>query len=224
LPVPANVDASQIQTVHAMTRITFGVMALFHGIVCAMGVSWLVYFNRQKVCDAFISATGIVVESRRPILISVLAVLNLIGAVSCLLCVFIPIPVTIFGWFFDGWGKVALYLVIAVMTTSVGIGLWQLKEWGRLLALAVQALGLVNTAVYLVRPSLILRYYAEIQQRMNPMQPQMQLPERFQTTIYSASFGFAILLYIAIAAILIYYRKAFQCPAEQSQNESVLPQ
>jgi uncharacterized membrane protein (DUF2068 family) len=224
LPVPAGVDASQAQTVHAMTGIIFGVMALFHGIVCAVGVSWLVYFNRQKVRDAFASATGKAFESRRPILISVFAVLNLIGAVSCLLCVLIPIPVAIFGWMVDGWGKVALYLVIAALTTSVGIGLWQLKEWGRLLALGMQALGLVNTAVYLVRPSLILRYSAEIQQRMNPMQPQMQLPERFQTTMYSISFGFAILLYIAIAAVLIYYRKAFQPPVELSVNEFASPQ
>jgi uncharacterized membrane protein (DUF2068 family) len=221
LPVPANVDASQAQTVHAMTRIMFGVMALFHGIICAMGVSWLVYFNRQKVRDAFAGEPGTIVESRRPILISVLAVLNMIGTVSCLLCVFIPIPAAIFGWMLDGWGKVALYLVFAALTVSVGIGLWQLKEWGRLLALAMQAFGVVLCGVYLVHPSLMLRYSAEIQQRMYPMQPQM--PQQFQTTMYSVMFGFSILLYIAIAAVLIYYRKAFQTPAEPLPNEAALP-
>jgi hypothetical protein len=224
LPVPANVDASQAQTVHAMTGIVFGVTALIYGIFCAVGVSWLVYFNRRKVREAFISATGKAVESRRPVLISVIAVLNMIGAVSCLLALFIPIPAAIFGWMVDGWGKVAIYLFFAAVTTSVGIGLWQLKEWGRLLALAMQALGLVNTAVYLVHPSLMLRYSMEIQQKMYPMQPQTQLPEGFQTPMYRISFGFAILLYIAIAAILIYYRKAFQRPAELSQNESAPPQ
>jgi hypothetical protein len=222
LPVPASVDASQIQTAQVVTKIFLGVAALFHGIICAVGISWLVYFNRHKVCEAFISATGKASESHRPILISVIAVLNLIGAVSCLLCVFLPIPVQIFGWLFEGWGKAALYLVIAALTASIGIGLWQLKEWGRLLALAMQALGLVNTAIYLVRPSLMLRYSEEIQQRINPMQP--QLPEHFQTTMYSVMFGFTILLYIAIIAVLIYYRKAFQSPAVLSQNESVPPQ
>jgi hypothetical protein len=80
----------------------------------------------------------------------------------------------------------------------------------------------VYCGVYLVRPSLMLRYVAEIQQRMTPMQP--QLPQQFQTMMYSASFGFAILLYIAIIVVLIYYRKAFQSSAELSQNESVPPQ
>jgi uncharacterized membrane protein (DUF2068 family) len=222
LPMPANVDASQAHTAQAVTRIMFGVMALVHTIVCAIGVSWLVYFNRRKVREVFINATGRVLESRRPILISVIAVLNLIGAGSCLLVLFLPMPALIFGWMIDGWGKVALYLVFAALTALVGVGLWQLKEWGRLLAMAMQALGLVNTAVYLVRPSLVLRYSMEIQQKLTPMQP--QTPEPFQSSIYRISFSFAILLYIAIAAILIYYRKAFQSPAELSQNEAAPPQ
>jgi hypothetical protein len=222
LPVPANVDASQVHTAQVVTKIFLGVAALFHGIICAVGITWLVYFNRQKVCDAFTGATGKASESHRPILISVIAVLNLIGAASCLLCVFLPIPVAVFGWLFDGWGRVEIYLVIAALTASIGIGLWQLKEWGRLLALAMQALGLVNTAIYLARPSLMLRYSEEIQQRINPMQP--QLPEHFQTTMYSVMFGFTILLYIAIIAVLIYYRKAFQSLAKLPQNELVPPQ
>lgn len=221
LPVPANLDASQAHTALAMTKVVFGVMAFVHGIICAVGVSWLVYFNRQKVRDAFTSATGQAWESRRPILISVLAVLNLIGAGCCLLMVFIPLPGALFGWILDGWGKAALYLVFAALTASAGVGLWRLKEWGRLLALGMQAFGLVNTAVYLLRPALMLRYNVEIQQRLTPMQP--QLPERFQTMIYSVSFGFGVLLCIAIAAILIYYRKAFQRPIEPSQNESASP-
>jgi hypothetical protein len=67
----------------------------------------------------------------------------------------------------------------------------------------------------------MLRYSAEIQQRMTPMQQQM--PQPFQTTMYSVSFGFAVLFYIAIIAVLIYYRKAFQRPAGQDQIESRLP-
>jgi len=41
--------------------------------------------------------------------------------------------------------------------------------------------------------------------------------------MYSVMFGFSILFYIAIVAVLLYYRKAFQPPAEISQNESGLP-
>jgi hypothetical protein len=222
LPAPPNVDASQAQTALAITRIMFGVIAILHAIVCAVGVSWLIYFNREKVRDAFTAEPGTIIKSRRPVLISVLAVLNMIGAACCLLMVFIPLPALIFGWMFDGWGKVAIYLVFAALTASVGVGLWQLKEWSRLLAMAMQTFGIVLCGVYMVRPTLMLRHIAEIQQRMMPMQPQM--PQPFPTTMYSAIFGFDILLYIAIIAILIYYRKAFQPPAELSPNESAPPQ
>ncbi len=221
LPAPANMDPSQAQTVRAMTGIAFGCIAFFYAIICAVGIFWLVYFNRQKVRDAFAGATGEAAESRRPILISVLAVLNFIGAGSCLLCLFLPIPAAVFGWILHGWGKAALYFCFAALTALVGAGLWQLKGWGWWLALAMQAFGLVNVVVYLLRPSLWLRYTAEINQIMLPAQP--QLPERFQTMMYSASFGFGVLIYIAITAILIYYRKAFQHPVEMSQNESTLP-
>lgn len=217
LPVPANVDASQAHTTLTMVKVLFGVMAFVHAIVCAVGISWLVYFNRQQVRDAFAITTGNTVESRRPILISVLAGLNWFGAGSCLLCVFLPIPAAIFWWILYGWGKVALYLVFAALAASVGVGLWQLKQWGWRLALAMQALGLVNTVVYLVRPSLMLRYMVEINKRMVPMQS--QLPERFQTMMNSASLGFAVLFIVAITAVLLYYRKVFECPIESSAGD-----
>jgi hypothetical protein len=51
----------------------------------------------------------------------------------------------------------------------------------------------------------------------------MQLPERFQATMYSVSFGFGVLLCIAIVAVLIYYRKAFQRAVEPLQIESASP-
>jgi hypothetical protein len=78
------------------------------------------------------------VERRRPIFITVLAVLILIGAVSLLLCMFVPIPAVLFGWMIDGWRKVALYLVFAVLAATMGVGLWKLKPWGWWLALAMQ--------------------------------------------------------------------------------------
>jgi hypothetical protein len=220
LPVPANLDASQAHTTLTMVKVVFGVMAFGHAIVCAIGVSWLVYFNRQQVRDAFGSAIGTVEEIRRPILISVLAVLNLIGAVFCLIFIFIPLPAILFGWVLEGWGKAALYLIFAALAASVGVGLWQLKEWGRLLALALQAFGIVYSSVYLVRPSLMLRYVNEIQQRVASMQPQM--PQHFQATIYRASFGFSILLYIAIIAVLTHCRKAFERPIEPAVGDSVI--
>ena len=49
------------------------------------------------------------------------------------------------------------------------------------------------------------------------------IDELFHTTMYRVIFSFSILLYIAIIAALIYYRKAFQRTAEQDQIESLPP-
>lgn len=217
LPVPAGADPSQTQSVQAMTKVVFGGMALFYGLVFALGVSWLVYFSLKSVREAFSAATGEVVESRRPFLISLLAVLNLFGAASCLFMVFLPFPGTFFGWMLYGWQKGLLCLVYGAVAAAIGVGLWQLREWGRRLALGLMAFGLVHSFVYLVRPGLMLRYMAEINQQMVPAQS--QLPQQFQTMMYDASFGFSILYLAGVTWVLIHYRKAFQPPADAEAAE-----
>ena len=61
LPMPASVDPSQSQMVHTYTKVMFGVISAFYGIVCAVGISWLVYFNRKSVREAFAGAPGQVI-------------------------------------------------------------------------------------------------------------------------------------------------------------------
>jgi len=108
----------------------------------------------------FISPPGkVVVENRRPILISVIAVLLMIGGVSCLLMAFLPLPLIFLGVLLHGWEKVAMCLAYGAVLAAAGVGLWQLKEWGRRLALGLQVLGLAQYVVYLVRPSLMARRY-----------------------------------------------------------------
>lgn len=218
LPLPASVDASQAHTAQAMTKVVFGVIALIYGVICAVGVSWLVYFNRRKVREAFAHVTGQVVESRRPLLISVVAVLSMIGGPSCLLMAFLPLPAAFLGLILHGWEKAAIYLVYGALLAAAGVGLWRLEEWGRRLAMAMQLIGLAQFVVYIVRPSLLTNYSAEIDRTMNVTQPQM--PAQFQNMIYGVSFGFGILLLIAIVAILHHYRGAFGQSIGPSRTES----
>lgn len=218
MPVPASVDAYQAPMVQTMTKLIFAIVAFIYGIVCAVGISWLVYFNRKRVREVFTGAPGEAAESRRPLPISVLAVLSMIGAGCCLLAVFIPFPAAVFGWILYGWGKVALYLVFAGLEAAVGIGLWRLEEWGRRLALGVMALGLANSIVYLARPSLMVQYSAEVNRMIGSLQS--PLPMESQTILYSSSLGFGVLISIAILAVLIYYRGAFKHPLEPPPNEA----
>jgi uncharacterized membrane protein (DUF2068 family) len=221
LPLPASADPSQAQTVQGMIKVIFVVVALFYALVGALGIWWLVYFNRKQVRDIFAGAGGQIAESRRPFLIALLAVLNLIGAAGCLLMALLPLPLLLLGFILHGWQKTAICFAFAALQAAVGIGLWRLREWGRRLALAVMALAAVQCVVYVVRPSLLVRYTAELNQIMVPIQPQT-LPPQFQTMMLSASFGFSILFCVAIAAVLIHYGYAFQPPIEQ--NQTAMPQ
>ncbi len=238
IPLPPSSDPSQDPSIQMFMRIVFAVIALGYGVVGGIGVYWLVYFNRKKVRTVFAGAavepagaTGAFaatpaelpgtpaalaaalpqpVRSRRPFLISLYAVLNLIGAASCLLMTVLPIPVVIFGVSLYGGQKTTLCLGLAAIQAAVGPGLWRLNEWARRLALAMTLLGAVQCGVYLVRPSLILRYTEEINRTMGLTQP--PLPERFQTILMGGSFGFSVLVCLAVAFVLIHYRAAFKLP------------
>lgn len=218
LPLPPSVNASQAQTVHMVTRAIFGVVAVFYCAVCAIGIYWLVYFNRKKVREALSGAACQPMESRRPILISVVAVLSMIGGPGCLLLAFMPIPLAFFGFTVQGWEKAAVCLTWAVLAVAAGVGLWRLEEWGRRLAIVLQVAGLAQNAFYMVRPSLLAEYSAEMDRAMDIAQPQM--PAQFQTMLYDVSFGFGIVLVMAVLWILIHYRGAFRPPDAPAQIAS----
>lgn len=222
MPVAAGLDAAQAHAAQAMSRIVFGVIAVFYGILCAVGVSWLVYFNREKTRAAFAGAMDEALESRRPFLITVIAVLSLIGAVGCLLMIFLPLPMPIFGVIVHGWGKAALFLALATLEAAVGIGLWRMEEWGRLLTFGWIVLSVIHCGIYIAFPSLMQQNSAAMQQIMNPMQTQPAAA--FDPMIYRVSFGFSVLYLIAIVAVLIHYRTAFGRPIAPPQIESTTAQ
>jgi hypothetical protein len=221
LPVPANVDPSQAQTVHAMTRVVFVVIAFFYALVGAVGIWWLVYFNRKKVREVFMGAGDQISESPRPFLIAFLAVFNLIGAAGCTLMAFLPLPLLFLGLILHGWQKTAFCLAVAALQGAVGLGLWRLQEWGRRLEFAVIGFGVVQCGIYILRPTLLVQYTAELNKIMVPMQTQT-LPPQFQTMMFGTSFGFSILFCLAIVAVLVHYGYAFRPPIEQ--NQTVVPQ
>jgi hypothetical protein len=201
---------------HTFMKVTFGVMAAIYAIVCAIGVSWLVYFNRKRVRETFAGLPGQVAESRRPILISVVALFSLIGGLSCLLATLLPFPGAFLGFILHGWEKPAVYLTYAALLIAAGVGLWRLEEWGRRLALVLQVVWLAQNIVLIARPSLITKYSEEISKTMNVAQP--QFPTHLQNTMYAATFGFSALLILAIMAILHHYRGAFRPPILPDQT------
>jgi hypothetical protein len=210
LPVPPSADPSQAAITHTVTSVVFAAMAFFYAIPLAIGAWWLVYFNRKRVRDYFnAAATGPILPSRRPLLISILAVLCAIGVPSCLLMVFLPLPALFFGILFQGWQKAVVYIAFAALEAAVAYGLWKLLEWGRRLAIFLQVLGIVNTAIYLVNPSLLFRYSGEVNRSMGLPEVTL-LPGQFQSVMLTIPMSLSLILLVAVIVILHRYRAAFQ--------------
>jgi hypothetical protein len=215
MPQPASVDPSQAHLAQSMMKTVFAFILVFYGLVAALGIYWLVYFNLKRVREAFAGPAGVLVESRRPGLISVIAVLCFIGAPACLVMALLPFPATMLGFTLHGVAKGALYAVFAGLQAAVGIGLWRMEEWGRRLELGFLALGVVNCLVYVVRPGLMVQATREMYKSMSvPPQP---LTPQMQSILYRGTLLVSILMMVAFMIPLIYYRRKFG-PQDEAQG------
>lgn len=194
----------------AMTKVVFGVIALLYAAIAGIGIFWLVYFNRKAVRAVFDGGLEASAEGRRPILISVYAVLSLLGALALLVVAFLPLPTVLYGVAFQGWKKVTADLLFAAISVAVGIGLWKLAEWARRLALGYLAVGGTMMVVYLIRPSLLTRNNDAVARAMGVAPA--PLPGHVQTVMYGFIFGISLLFMAAIAWMLHYYRDRFATP------------
>jgi hypothetical protein len=218
MPAPTGVDPTHAHTAQFAVKIVFLVMSLFYAAVCAVGIWWLVYFNRRTVRDAFNGALGVPLPGRRPILISVLAVLNLAGAPMCALMAIIPIPFAIFGVIVHGLAKTVILLVFALSVGIAGVGLWRLQEWGRRTTIALQGVGLINGLFFLFQP-LVMQHYQEEVNRSMGITPTQVLPPQFQTNMQTASLALGMVMMLAVFAVLHYYRGAFKQPLDTSPTQ-----
>jgi hypothetical protein len=208
---PPGMDPSQARNMQMMASAFLAFAELLYAVMLGIGVWWLVYFNRKKVRESFDGSPGAIVESRRPLLISVYAILVILGALAFLAMAFGQMPGVFLWVVLHGWVKAAFYLIYFPLSVAAGIGLWRLKEWARRLALALLGFGAVQTIIYLLNPSLMLRISAETHQVMDMAQPEM--PEHLRRVMYTSIFSFSLLLMIAIALMLHYYRDRFQEPS-----------
>lgn len=216
-PTPAGMDPAHAQSAHLMVRAVFGCIALLYALMLATGAWWLVYFNLKPVRQVFAGAADAPAECRRPLLVSVIAALSILGALCCLLMAFLPLPGVAFGWVLTGWGKAAFYLTYAVLQAAAGVGLWKLEEWARRLTLGLLAFGIVHSFVYLLRPALMLHAAAMVNQSLHVEQPAMDA--HWLRTLYAGSSCLTIVFLVALMTMLHIYRSRFGRPAQPSAAE-----
>ena len=126
-------------------------IAVFYGVLGALGLLWLYYFSRRATREAF---AGVVTSESggRPLSISIIGWWLLITGVITVLVSPLRMPVTLFLWIVSGWTAAAWYFVLGALYTYIGYGLLRLNAMARLLAISLLGFGVVNGLVFFALP------------------------------------------------------------------------
>jgi hypothetical protein len=197
--VPAPPDTSPA-TQEAFHRF----VAIMCGIPLAIGVWWLVQFNVPSTKAAFASAT--LARSVRPMSVTIIAWLTIIGGLTCLMGLFTRAPALLLGAAFTGWIAGIIYAMYAAFGVYIGRGLLELRDRERLLAIGWYALSLINVGAATFVPSARDRIFAaqallrQTNPAATPFDPGM---------IMNVAFGFSAVFAAVTIWLLVRERRVF---------------
>ena len=166
---------------------------------------------------------------KRPVSITVLAILLLIGTASTLPSFLLPLPIFFFGHVFSGWPAHVAMLVLAVWTALAGIGLLKLNKAAWFLAVAYGGVGILNTLT-MVFPSGRLRmseYLASLSHTMAMGAPLGAPPiNLFDPPVYTLIFlpGLVLGCALILFGIILLWRArwAFEAKAAPAQDQAAV--
>jgi hypothetical protein len=201
MPLPAAPGADA-----AAARMTRPVMIAMFALPFAIGVWWLFQFNTKGTIAAFASGTTAETASR-PLSISIIAWVSVIGGIACVFPILTRVPAFMFGIEFTGWGAGVVYAFFGALSIYIGRALLDLRERGRRFAIGWFIFSLVHMAVVTFVPALRRRMLA-MQRSLDETQGQ---PAPFDTEIF-ANVTFVVFALLALAAIwfLVRNRGAFR--------------
>ncbi|MBN9661427.1 MAG: hypothetical protein J0H49_24745 [Acidobacteria bacterium] len=175
----------------------------------ALGIWWLVLFNRQTTKSYFVRPVDFR-EDPRPLSIRVIAWYLLVGVAILLPMSILRLPTFMFGYALSGWSVLAVYLPFIGIQAYVGLGLLRLRESARVAGICYFGVVAVNGLMSLSSQrqqefmELMRRTYAWMDQP--GYQPQFSWP-----------FLLIMLLLAALPAyFLIRHRSAFRPATAQS--------
>jgi len=123
-------------------------MAVFYGALLAIGIWWLVLFNRPAIKAQFYGGTMPVEPFPLPLSITTIAWLLLTTCIFFPLLMFTDWPATFLAWIATGWLAKALYLVYGVAGVAAGYGLLKRKTWAYWLTVGYFGFGLLSLLVF----------------------------------------------------------------------------
>lgn len=162
VPMPPDISAGTERTLRQTMAVAFG-------IPLAIAVWWLIQFNRPSTKAAFAFPIPEVASSR-PLSITVIAWMSILGGASCVLGVLTVTPLFLLGVNFNGWIAGAIYAVLGALLLYIGKGLLDLRERARVLAIVWFALSFVHSSLIALVPSL-QKGMLELQRGLEQNQP-----------------------------------------------------
>jgi hypothetical protein len=202
IPVPPDADPAIARAIRPT------LIALF-SVPVAIGVWWLVQFNAQGTRAAFASLTP-ATAPRRPLSISIIAWVSLIGGISCLFPILARMPAFLLGVTFTGWAAGVVYAFFGALSMYIGWGLLDLRERARVIAIGWFAFSLIHMSVVTLVPALRQRML-ELQRSISQNQPG---PPPFDPAAFAnVSLAFFAVMMAAALWFLIRNRAAFRADA-----------
>jgi len=142
------------------------VTGVFLAVMAGVGTWWLVLFNLKSVRAQFdeTRATGVYAEGphtaqarairpRRPLSITIIAVLYLMGLPGALFALIRPYPAILMGQVLEGNPARLVFIVQGAIVLTLGVGLLQLKPWARILGICLSAVYALSGVVLYFMPA-----------------------------------------------------------------------
>jgi hypothetical protein len=206
------------------------IVIVFYSIPIAVGIWWLILFNRPRVRAEF-SGTASIAQTpidagvvpavsaavpRCPLPIDIIAAFLALSFLSAFIMplLHMPVPVILFGHRLHGSLATGAFVLTTMLMLVAAVGLWKLKLWSYPLVVAQQSFWLLSGLVTYLSPS--------FEENMREVFDEMQMPNSdyaSQLYLHHRSFALVGLLpAVALLAILLYYRPAFLKAAEAAKN------
>lgn len=229
LPIPKDPNLPS----HFALTIRAGI-SVFYGLLGALAIFWLFFFNRRSVKEQFRrkrpvldestqylpseipSAKPAMPSSARPLSITIIAWFLLVGSASLPFFLLysrtmfrnVPVPFCFLGFFLFGRGAALVLLLWMVVQIGAAVGLLRLQNWARLTTIWLQLFGILNVLLVVAIPANRVRYQHIMDAAMASISSQMPQPVSFS---FPAWIGMAASLPVVLVILwfLITRKEAF---------------
>ena len=226
VPFPVGPDNRELDAlVLTIVRAVFVILPLSQ---LALGVWWLVFFNRRTTRTQFQPLQAVTLGSppppplqpvahtlrratpSRPISISIIAVYILIACPYMPVLLAIRAPAVLFTALVTGWVAALYYVVLLGLLIYVGIGLLRLQRTARVLGMVYLAFAILNPAAFYFAPGGHARVKQLIDWEMSKFpwlqQFQANLPVQLDLTpLITTSIMIGIVLGMVLAIVALYF-------------------